>query len=153
MHQPSSKRDNSGPAALLSTAALVVIATAGALVGLGLRSGDSLRAFRNAGTDLLASFGLAASSIGQMFVGTLYHAVLAGAWGLLFAMVALRLRIAFRIVACVLLVPLYVYIIPRVIPPVFRIGYAVTYRDTDLFSIAAAISIALLGGAWVAKRD
>jgi hypothetical protein len=53
----------------------------------------------------------------------------------------------------VLLVPLYVYLIPRVIPPAFRIGFAVTNRDSDLFPIAAALSIALLGGAWVAKRD
>ena len=153
MNEPSSNRDSRGPASLLATAALVSIATAGALVGLGLRSGDALRAFRNAGTDLLANFGLTANIIGQVFIGVVHHVVLSGAWGLLFAALIMRLQTASRIVACVLLVPLYVYIIPRVISPSLRIGYAVTNRDTDLFSIAVALSVALLGGAWVAKRD
>ena len=153
MNEASSNRDSRGPATLLSTAALVSIATAGALIGLGLRSGDALRAFRNAGTDLLANFGLTANIIGQVFIGVVHHVVLSGAWGLLFAALIMRLQTASRIVACVLLVPLYVYIIPRVISPSLRIGYAVTNRDTDLFSIAVALSVALLGGAWVAKRD
>ena len=153
MRQPSSIRDNSAVTALLSTAALVSIATAGALIGLGIRSGDVLRAFRVAGGNVLANAGIAANLAGQLVVGVLHHAVLSGAWGLLFAALALRLRMGIRIVACMLLVPLYVYVIPRIVPASLRIGDAVTNRDTDLFSIAVAISIALLGGAWVAKRD
>jgi hypothetical protein len=153
MHQPSLNRDNSAVPALLSTAALVFIATAGALVGLGLRNGDALSAFHLTGSAVLDRLGLAANVAGRVIAGVLQHLLLSGAWGLLLAAVTLPLRLRMRIVACVLLVPLYMYAIPRFVPSSFRIGSAVTNRDTDLFPIAVAISIALLGGAWVAKRD
>lgn len=106
-----------------------------------------------AGGNVLASLGLAASVPGQLAIGALHHVALASAWGLLLAALALPLRTITRVVACVLLVPLYVYVIPRLAPSWIRIGDAVTNRDTDLFSIAVALSMALLGGAWVAKRE
>ena len=153
MNRPSSNRDTVSFLSLLSTAALVTIATGGAVIGLGIRAGESLSGFRNAGIDILSRFGLTASVTGLVFVGTLHHLIVSWLWGMLFAAAASRLHSLSRLVACVLLVPIYVYVVPRLIPMLLRIGFGVTFRDADLFPIAAAIAVALLSGAWVAKRD
>ena len=130
-----------------------MITTAGVLVGLGLRGGEAMLVFRLAGSNLLGASGVAFNAFGALLAGTLHHLLLATAWGMLLSLLILRLQDVSRLVACVLLVPLYLYIVPRVIPPLLRIGHAVTSRDADLFPIAAAIAVALLGGAWVAKRN
>lgn len=151
MRTPSPFRDKHAFRALLASGALVTITTAGALVGLGLQTGEALRVFRHAGINVLAALGfVTAGPLAAVTAGLLHHLVVASGWGVLLSIVALTLQGLSRLVACVLLVPLYLYIVPRVIPPVFRIGHAVTSRDADLFPIAAALAVALLGGAWVA---
>lgn len=139
--------------ALISSGLLVTIATAGALCGLGLRSGETLRIFRQGGRILVGGAVTDVAPVLSVFTGMGHHVLVATLWGTVLSVLTLQLRNFSRLVACVLLVPLYVYVVPRVVPPMLRVGYVVTSRDADLFPIAAAMSVALLCGAWVAKRD
>jgi hypothetical protein len=144
--------DRHSPLAMLTSGVLVAIATAGALLGLGWRDGEPSRVFRQAGRNLLGVVGLSstATPLRATMVGYLHHLVVATLWGMLLALVILRLRGVSRVVALVLLVPLYTFLVPRVVPPLLRIGHAVTSDSASLFPIAATIAVALLGGVWVA---
>jgi hypothetical protein len=149
-HDP--ERGRVSRSALLASATLVTIVTAGGLVGLGIQAREPLRAFRLAGRNLLGVAGLSTAVTRQAAIlfGVLHHVAIGMFWGLLLSFVVLRLRGVSRLVACTLLVPIYTFVIPRLFPPVLRIGHVVTNTDGAVFPIAAVLALALLAGAWVA---
>jgi hypothetical protein len=152
MYVSSESRSAVSLRSILATGLLVAITTSGALFGLGMRAGEALRVFRLVGRNILG-LGEVNSDVQLIVTGLGHHLVVATLWGSLLAAVVLRLQGFSRLLVCVFLVPLYLVAIPRVVPPLLRVGHAVTSSAADMFPIAAAISVALLGGAWVAKRD
>jgi len=107
--------------------------------------------FRAAGGRVLA--GIAANPALMVLAGSVHHLIVATAWGYLLSYGAMRLHGLMRTVACIVLIPVYMWVVSNFIPSFFQIGFGVTSTRADLFPVAAAISVALLGGAWVAKRD
>ena len=137
---------------VLSTAVLVTITTAGALVGLGIRRADDTSlVFQIVGHNLLNTIGRAdvATPLQASLVGYVHHLTIATLWGLALAPLVLRTRGALRALVCLLIVPLYTALAVYVLPAFFRIGHVVTSNVADVFPTAAALAVALLGGAWV----
>lgn len=150
MHAP--RRNPVSLESILATGILVTIATGGALIGLGLRGGETSRAFRLTGRALLESFGIASASapLTSVAVGYLHHLVVATLWGALCATVVLRASRALHALLAVTIVTIaYAALTVTPLPPALRIGYAVTSDLASVVPIMAALFVALLGGAWV----
>jgi len=139
----------------LATGSLTTIATGGALIGLGLREGDTSRAFRLAGRGLMqrvtgASTGAPLASVG---IGYLHHLLVATFWGTVLGLLVLRLTGFARLVAAVVVTAAYVWCSADYVPVALRIGYSVTSTMGSAVSIGVALLVALLGGIWLDATD
>ncbi len=149
--RPSKSRLDSA----LATGALATIATGGALIGLGLREGESSRVFRLVGRTLLERIGVpsAAAPLTSVAVGYLHHLVIASAWGLVLGLLVLALRGPMRLFAAVLAAVAYGLIALWIMPPMIRIGFSVTSNVPSVVPIVVALMMALLGGVWLAATE
>jgi hypothetical protein len=77
-----------------------------------------------------------------------HHLVIATVWGLLLGMVVLRLRGVTRVAAGIGVSLLSVLVVFQWLPPVLRIGFAVTSNMAGAVPIAVAMLVAVLGGIW-----
>lgn len=138
-----------------ATAALVTISTGGALVGLGMREGETSRVFRLVGRTILERLGVAsaAAPLTSVAFGYLHHLAIATAWGVALALLVLPRRGALRILAALAASVVYCVLALWVLPPVFRIGFSVTSNVASVVPIGVALAVALLGGAWLASAD
>lgn len=134
---------------------LATIATGGALLGLGLRDGEPGRVFRLAGRGILERFGVpsGAAPLTSVALGYVHHLVVATGWGVLLALLMLPLRGPWRVVAAVALTAVQVALSVAVLPPVLRVGYAVTANLPGAVPVGVALALALIGGAWVASGE
>jgi|SRR6476661_1082337 len=147
---PTSRLDSA-----LATGALATIATGGALIGLGLREGESSRVFRLVGRTLLERIGVpsAAAPLTSVAVGYLHHLVIATAWGLVLGLLVLALRGPMRLFAAVVAAAAYGFVALWFMPPMIRIGFSVTSNVPSVVPIVVALLLALLGGVWLAAPD
>ncbi len=139
-----------------TTGALTTIATGGALIGLGLREGEASRVFRLAGRALLEQFGIAsaAAPLTSVAVGYLHHLAAATLWGALLGTVMFWPRSTqARVFAALLAATGYAVLALGIIPPILRIGYAVTANAPSVVPIGVALALALLGDIWIAAPD
>lgn len=139
----------------LAIGALATIATGGALIGLGLRSGESSRVFRLVGRTLLERIGIAsaAAPLSSVAVGYLHHLVVATAWGTVLGLAVLAMRGPMRLFAAVVAAVAYAGVALLFMPPVIRIGFSVTNNVASVVPIGVALLLALLGGVWLAAAD
>ncbi len=140
----------------LATGALTTIATGGALIGLGLRDGESSRLFRLVGRALLERLGIPSlnAPLTSVAIGYTHHLVVATLWGAIFGLLVLwpTTRRA-RLVAAIVAVMAYVVAALWILPPVLRIGYAVTSNVSAVVPISVAMFAALCGGIWIGTPD
>ena len=140
----------------LGTGALTAIATGGALIGLGLREGETSRVFRLVGRALLERFGVASADapLTSVALGYIHHLAAATLWGGVLGVVVLwprtnRMRV-FTAFACA---ALYAALTLGVVPPMLRIGYSVTSNVAAVVPISVALVLALLGDIWIDASD
>ncbi|MES2525073.1 MAG: hypothetical protein V4617_20410 [Gemmatimonadota bacterium] len=147
------------PASLLDAAlamgALVTIATGGALIGLGLQSGEPSRVFRLVGRALLERAGVTSTGapLTSVALGYLHHLVVATVWGAIIGLIVLPLRGINRVLAAIGITLLYMIVASRWLPPAMRIGFAVTANVPGAVPIAVALLVAVLGGVWLAATE
>jgi len=139
----------------VTTGSLTTIATGGALLGLGMRQGESSRVFRLAGRSLLERLGVstAAAPLTSVATGYLHHLVVAMLWGIVLSVVVLPLRGITRVVAAVIAAALYAWMSVDFVPSALRIGYSVTSNTPSAVPIGVSLAVALLGGVWLAATD
>jgi hypothetical protein len=138
----------------VTTGTLTTIATGGALLGLGMRQGESSRVFRLAGRSLLERLGASsAAPLTSVAIGYVHHLLVATLWGIVLSVVVLPLRGVTRILACVMAAALYAWISIDFVPSALRIGYSVTSNTPSAVPIGVSLAVALLGGVWVAASD
>lgn len=139
----------------LATGALATIATGGALIGIGLREGESSRVFRLVGRTLLERMGVpsAAAPLTSVAVGYLHHLIIASAWGIMLGLIVLALRGPMRLFAALVAAAVYGLVALWFMPPMMRIGFSVTSNVSGVVPIAVALLMALLGGVWLAASD
>lgn len=137
------------------TGSLTTIATGGALIGLGMREGESSRVFRLAGRSLLEQLGFASASVPltSVALGYLHHLLVATSWGIVLGLLVLPLRGVTRIVASVIVAVLYAWISIDLVPAALRIGYTVTSNTPSAVPIGVSLLVALWGGVWLAATD
>lgn len=139
----------------VTAGSLATIATGGALIGLGMRQGESSRVFRLAGRSLLERVGVATSAapLTSVAVGYLHHLAVATLWGIGLSLLVLPLRGMTRIAAAILAAALYAWISVDFVPAVLRIGYSVTSNTPSAVPIGISLAVALLGGVWLAAAE
>jgi hypothetical protein len=131
---------------------MAAAATAGALVGFGVREGAPGASFLTAGRLLL---GVAPTEGGDAqvaaaAVGVLAHAATCVVWGLLFGLVAARLR-GLRLIAAALVFAAAVYGIREYVPALLRVGYGSRAFPPQLVLLHAALALALAAGIRIAQ--
>lgn len=134
---------------------LATISTGGALIGLGLREGESSRVFRLAGRGLLESSGMVstAAPLTSVGVGYLHHLLIATLWGVVFSF-AIQSLSGWKKIAGALVAALAYTLISLVrVPAVLRIGYSVTSNAVSAVPIGISLAVALLGSVWLASTD
>ncbi|MBU6366313.1 MAG: hypothetical protein KJT01_08890 [Gemmatimonadetes bacterium] len=154
---PPDEEDDPPPGRLeaaLAAGTLAAIATGGALLGFGWREGEPGRMFRLAGRTLLERAGVASGALPLTAValGYVHHLLVASAWGTLLALCVVPWRGAWRIPAAIAAAAAYGWLAAGRLPVPLRIGLAVTEQPGAVVSIAASLAVALLGGAWLARR-
>jgi hypothetical protein len=138
----------------LAAGSLATIATGGALIGLGMRDGETSRVFRLAGRGLLERYGtVGAAPLTSVGVGYLHHLLIATLWGALLAMLVLPLKGVTRVAAALLAAAFYAWLSLDFVPAGLRIGYSVTSNMASAVSIGVALGVALLGGVWLAATE
>lgn len=140
----------------LAAGALTTIATGGALIGLGMRDGDSSRVFRLVGRGLLERVGVlsATAPLSSVALGYAHHLVIACGWGtILGACVLLPKSGAARALTALLASVAYGVVALFFAPPLLRIGYAVTSNAATVVPIGAALFLALVGEAWIDSTE
>lgn len=139
----------------VTAGSLATISTGGALIGLGMRQGESSRVFRLAGRSLLERVGIATSAapLTSVAVGYLHHLAIATLWGIGLSLVVLPLRGMTRIAAAILAAAVYAWISVDFVPAVLRIGYSVTSNTPSAVPIGISLAVALLGGVWLAASE
>lgn len=139
----------------MTTGSLTTIATGGALIGLGMREGETSRVFRLAGRGLLERVGIVSNSapLTSVGIGYLHHLLVATLWGVGLSLLVLPLKGVTRITAAVLASAFYVWISLDFVPAGLRIGYSVTSNVTSAVSVGVSLVVALLGGVWLAATD
>ena len=139
----------------IATGSLATIATGGALIGLGLREGESSRVFRLAGRGLLERAGIASSAapLTSVGIGYLHHLLIASAWGFALSLVVLPLRGAKRLVASVAAAAMYAWLSIGFVPAGLRSGYSVTSNLGSAVAIGVSLAFALLGGVWLSATE
>lgn len=138
----------------VTTGTLATIATGGALLGLGMRQGESSRVFRLAGRSLLERLGAAAPApLTSVAVGYVHHLLVATLWGVVLSVVVLPLRGVTRIIAAVVAAACYAWLSVDFVPAALRIGYSVTSNTPSAVPIGVSLAVALLGGVWLAAGE
>lgn len=139
----------------LATGSLATIATGGALIGLGMREGETSRVFRLAGRGLLERLGTGTSAppLTSVGVGYVHHLIVASLWGVLLALLVLPLNGIKRVVAAIVAAAAYAWISVGFVPAALRIGYSVTSNVASAVPIGVALAMALLGGVWLAATE
>ncbi len=139
----------------LATGALTTIATGGALLGLGLRDGEPSRLFRLVGRALLERLGIPSlnAPLTSVALGYMHHLVIATVWGAVLGLLVMLPRGRARLVAPPVAVMMYAAAAVWILPPILRIGYAVTSSVSAVVPIDVALLVALYGGIWVGTRD
>ncbi len=139
----------------VATGSLATIATGGALIGLGMRDGDTSRVFRLAGRGLLERLGIASAAVPltSVGVGYLHHILVATLWGIGLSLLVLPLRGITRLLAAVIAAACYAWLSVVLVPSVLRIGYSVTSNTGSAVPIGVSLAVALLGGVWLAATD
>lgn len=134
---------------------LATIATGGALIGLGMRKGESSWVFRLAGRGLLESTGLVstAAPLTSVGVGYLHHLIVATFWGVALSLCILPLRGAVRVLGAIVAAILYAWLSVKFVPSGLRIGYSVTGNMPSAVPIGVSLAVALLGSVWLAATD
>ncbi len=140
----------------LGTGALTAIATGGALIGLGLREGETSRVFRLVGRALLERFGVASADapLTSVALGYIHHLAAATLWGGVLGVVVLWPRTnRMRVFTALVCAALYAALTLGVVPPMLRIGYSVTSNVAAVVPISVALVLALLGDIWIDASD
>lgn len=139
----------------LATGALTTIATGGALLGLGLRDGEPSRLFRLVGRALLERIGIPSlnAPLTSVALGYTHHLAVATVWGAVLGLLVLLPKGRARLVAVPVAVILYAAAALWLLPPILRIGYAVTSNVSAVVPISVALLVALYGGIWVGTPD
>jgi hypothetical protein len=134
---------------------LATISTGGALIGLGIRDGESSRIFRLAGRGILESTGIvrAAAPLTSVGVGYLHHLFVATLWGVLLSLCLVPLRGWKKVVGAIVAAFLYGLISLDLVPSGLRIGYSVTSNAISAVPIGISLAVALLGSLWLAATD
>lgn len=131
---------------------LTTIATGGALIGLGLRQGEASRVFRLAGRGLIERVGAINLDVPltSVALGYLHHLVIAAVWGAVLGVLAKLPRGATARVGLSLVASFaYGVLSLSLLPPLFRIGYAVTSDVAGVVPITVAMLLALVGDVWL----
>jgi len=153
---PESRSARSTLDSALAAGALTTIATGGALIGLGMRDGDSSRVFLLVGRGLLERVGVlsATAPLSAVALGYAHHLLVACGWGTLLGLLVLlpksgSARALTALVASIAYGALALFFVP----PLLRIGYAVTSNAATVVPITAALFLALVGEAWVDSAE
>lgn len=154
-HEPEDSRARILWDRAVATGSLAAIATGGALIGLGLREGDSSRVFRLAGRGVLERFGVASAAVPltSVGVGYLHHILVASIWGVALSLLILPLRGITRVLAAVTAAACYAWLSVILVPAALRIGYSVTSNVGSAVPIGVSLAVALLSGVWLAATD
>lgn len=151
--------ESSSPRSVLDNAfiagSLTTIATGGALIGLGMRDGESSRIFRLAGRGILESTGIArvAAPLTSVGVGYLHHLFVGTFWGVVLSLCLLPLKGWGKIAGAIVAALFYAIISVYLIPSGLRIGYSVTSHAASAVPIGISLAVALLGSLWLAATD
>ncbi len=139
----------------LAAGSLATIATGGALIGLGMRDGESSRVFRLAGRSVLEQLGIASNlaPLTSVGIGYLHHLVVATLWGTALSLFIIPLRGVRRIVSAIIAAAIYAWLSVGFVPSALRIGYSVTSNVASAVPIGVALAVALLGGIWLAASE
>jgi hypothetical protein len=126
---------------------MAAAATAGVLVGFGVREGAPGGAFTSAGRLLL---GVGATQGGRaqlaaLVCGALAHVAASLAWGVLFGLVAARLR-GVALFAAALVFAAAVYGVRDHAPALLRVGYGARALPPHLVLLHAVLSVGLAVG-------
>ena len=154
-HEPEQERARTLWDRAVATGSLATIATGGALIGLGMRQGDTSRVFRLAGRGLLERLGVASAAVPltSVGVGYLHHILVATIWGVGLSLLVLPFRGVTRLIAAVIAAVCYAWFSVGFVPSVLRIGYSVTSNTGSAVPIGVSLAVALLGGVWLAATD
>jgi hypothetical protein len=140
----------------LAAGALTTIATGGALIGLGMRDGEASRVFRLVGRGLLERAGVlsTAAPLTSVALGYAHHLLIACGWGTALGLLVLLPKSgSARALAALVASVAYAATALFVVPPILRIGYAVTSNASTVVPIAAALFLALVGEAWIDSAE
>jgi hypothetical protein len=81
----------------------------------------------------------------------LHHAAIVALWGVLFALVAARVR-GLRLLAAAALFGAAAYVVdPRVLPDLLRFGHAIAARTSQFVVLCALLSLGLAAGMRLAR--
>ena len=154
-HEPEDSRARILWDRAVATGSLAAIATGGALIGLGMREGDSSRVFRLAGRGVLERIGIASAAVPltSVGVGYLHHILVATIWGVALSLLILPLRGVTRLLAAVTAAACYAWLSVILVPAALRIGYSVTSNVGSAVPIGVSLAVALLSGVWLAATD
>lgn len=151
--------ESSSPRSALDRAfvagSLATISTGGALIGLGMRAGESSRIFRLAGRGILEGTGLvrSAAPLTSVGVGYLHHLLVATLWGVLLFLCLVPLKGWKKVVGALAGALFYGLISLDLVPAGLRIGYSVTSNAVSAVPIGISLAVALLGSLWLAATD
>lgn len=139
----------------LTAGLLTLMATAGALVGFGVRDGDVARAFVFAGRLLLEPRGIPAAALPalSLVVGVLHHALVAIVWGVVLAVLLGTLRGGKRLLAALVVALIFVALDLWVLPPLLSIGHVTVTSVARAIPMALAIAVALWVTPWASSTQ
>lgn len=122
-------------------------ATAGVIVGLGLRHQAALRPFVMSGRSTFAAMtGLVAPIPLATTFGFLVHAAWMVLWGICFSMIATPLRGPYRLVTAILLAILAGVLSRSIAPGAMGAGVMAVQTDAQTLILLTVFALSLLGG-------
>ena len=137
----------------VETGVIAAAATAGALAGLGARDRAPVEAFRALGRMLLgvsASEAPRAQSL-ALVTGIVIHAATVTLWGVLFAVIAARLRGVGLFVAAAVFSLVAYAVSSGILPPLLRLGYGAKAFPPQLALLYSVLALALAMGMRLAQ--
>ena len=137
----------------METGAIAAAATTGALAGFGARERAPGEAFRALGRVLLGvatNEGPRAQHL-ALLAGLLLHAATLVAWGVLFALIAGRLRGAALIAAAAVFSLVAYALSSGILPPLLRLGYGAKAFPPQLVLLYSVLALALAVGMRLAQ--
>jgi hypothetical protein len=127
-------------------------ATAGVIVGMGIRHDSAITPFLLAGRAVVASMtGLLVPPLAATLIGFLVHATWMILWGVCFSVVATPLRGAARVAAAAALAAAVGFLATAIVPSALGAGTIAATTPPQIVFLLALFAIALVTGMRLAR--